>query len=176
MNLKTETGVTKWNEKMIERAKSIVRKGEPLHPVLFLKKGGDIGVIPLGRFSQDKEVLSTLLRAVVGAVNPDEYLYLTEAYMKEIDTKDASDSALGSLLVGGTLQVSQLPSAQEAITALYGDRKGEKLGVIVFRKRGKVVKFEPTRWLEGDELRGRFTGLRGRESEIPPESSYETDL
>jgi hypothetical protein len=156
----------RWYEQMIEKAKSIIRNGDPLHPVLFLKSGKEIAVIPLGRFSDNKEVLATVLHMIVQLVNPDAYMYMTEAYMKEVDTKDAGDSALGSLLVGGALQVSQLPSAKEAITILLGNRTSEKLGVIVFHRKESSINFEPTRWLEGDELKGRFTGLRGGEPNV----------
>lgn len=159
----------KWHDAVIGKAKSLLRKGEPLQPVLFLKSGKGIGVIPVGQISEDKEKLAAILHIIVQLTDPDEYLYLTEAYLKEVDTKDASDSALGSLLVDGTLQVSQLPSAQEAITVLFGDRKREKLGVIVFHRKDGAISFEPTRWLEGNELKGRFTGLRGGESIIPPD-------
>ena len=149
-----------WYEDMLERAKTFVQRGEEVHPILFLKKGSKIGILPLGQFAHDKEVVASLLHMVVQIEDPDEYLFVTEAFVKMIDTKDESENAVGKLLVSGTLQVSQIPSSKESIVVLYGDRKGEKLGTIVFERKGKEVAFETIKWLEGDEMKGRFTGLR----------------
>jgi hypothetical protein len=151
----------KWYEKMIEQAKSFIRNGHSLQPMLFMRSGKSVSIVHLGRFSENKEVLARILHVIVQLEDPDAYLYITEAYVKMLDAKDVGDAALGSLLVEGTIQVSQLPSAQEAITILLGDRKGEKLGMIVFKRENKSVVFEAIKWLEGDELKGRFTGLRG---------------
>lgn len=157
-----------WQNDLIKKAKGLLRAGQPLQPVLFLKSGKGVAVIPVGVITDDKEKLAAILHIIVQLTDPDEYLYLTEAYLKEVDTKDAGDSALGSLLVEGTLQVCQLPSRKEAITILYGNRVSEKLGVVVFHRKDQSISFEPTRWLEGDELKGRFTGLRGMEPHTPP--------
>ena len=149
----------RWYEQMIEKAKSFIQHGHALQPMLFLRSNKRVNIIPLSRFSDNKEILAAILHTIVQMEDPDEYLYLTEAFVKMVDTKDAGDSAVGSLLVEGTLQVSQLPSAKEAITLLLGDRKGEKLGMIIFKRENNSVVFEPLKWLEGDELKGRFTGL-----------------
>ncbi len=95
---------------------------------------------------------------------PKEYLFMTESYVKAIDQKEKADEALGKLVADGILHVSQLPSSQEATVALHGDRRGEKLGVIVFREKGERVTFSPIKWLKGDELKGRFVNLRERGS------------
>lgn len=150
----------RWYEKIIEQAKSFIRDGHDLQPMLFLRSDKHVNIIPLGRFSDNKEVLAALLHTIVQLEDPDAYMYVTEAFVKEINTKDAGDSAVGSLLVEGTLKVSQLPSAKDAITILLGDRKGERLGMIIFKRTGNSVVFEPLKWMEGDELKGRFTGLR----------------
>jgi hypothetical protein len=154
-----------WYEGMIEKAKGFIEKGEPLQPVLFLKhKKGSIGIVHLGRFTNDKDALSFMLRAAVRAEDPDEYMFLTEAYVKTFDQRDGGDYAIGKLIVDGTLKVSQVPSSKECITVLFGDRKAEKLGTIIFEKKGGLVAFEPIQWIEFDEMKGRFTGLRSRGS------------
>jgi hypothetical protein len=160
----------RWYEGMIEKAKSFIRSGEQLQPMLFLKTGKGVAILPLGRFSDNKDVLAKILHLIVQLEDPDAYMYLTEAFVRMVDAKDAGDSAIGTLLVDGTLAVSQLPSAQEAITILLGDRKGEKIGVVIFRRENKSVVFEPIKWLEGDELKGRFTGLRDGGSFFDPTS------
>jgi len=150
----------KWHENLIEKAKIFIRNGQSLQPVLFLRSDKKISIIPLGRFAGDKDDLATLLHMIVHFEDPDEYLYLTEAFVKIVDQKDAADSAVGALLAEGTLQVSQLPSAKEAITILLGDRKGERIGMIIFERHSNSITFEDIKWMEGDNLTGRFTGLR----------------
>jgi hypothetical protein len=153
----------KWHESMIEKAKGFIEKGESLQPVLFLKQKGRISIVHVGRFANDKDGLSFILHVAVQAENPDEYLYMTEAYVKIFDQKDGADVALGKLFVDGALQVSQVPSAKECITVLFGDRKAEKLGTIIFEKKDGSTVFEPIQWLEDGEMKGRFTGLRNQD-------------
>lgn len=150
----------KWHENLIEKAKVFIQNGQSLQPVLFLRSDKKISIIPLGRFAGDKDDLATLLHMIVHFEDPDEYMYLTEAYVKVVDQKDGGDTAVGTLLADGTLQVSQLPSAKEAITILLGDRKGERIGMVIFEREGKTILFEETKWMEGDSLSGRFTDLR----------------
>ena len=152
--------MTKWYEDIVKKAKSFIRKGESLSPVIFLMKKDSIDIVPLTLFADDKDVLASVLHLIVLREDPEEYVYLSEAYLKAIDTKDGGDTAIGKLLVSGTLQVSQVPSSKECIIVLYGDRKSEKLGTIVFERKKNTVKFQPIKWLEGDTLKGRFTGLR----------------
>jgi hypothetical protein len=153
---------TVWYERLIETAKKIIQKGEPLQPILFLRKGGKLGIVPLGPLADDKSALSFMLHVIVQWGDPDEYLFVTEGYLKMVDPKDEADTALGKLLVNGTLQVGQLASSEEGIVLLVGNREQEKLGTIVYRKRGKTVEFKRTEWIANGLLKGRFTGLRDR--------------
>jgi hypothetical protein len=121
---------------------------------------GKVEVVSLSIFASNKDVMSEAMRWLIRQYDPAEYLFLTEAWVKMFDRKNKGDQALGSLLVSGTLSVSELPSSQEAITILYGTRKEERLGFVRFDRHGKTVTFSPIKWLSGDEAKGRFIRLR----------------
>ena len=151
----------RWYEKMIETSKSFVRDGQSVSPVFFMKSNqGKLEIVSLSVFGDNKDVMSQAMRWLVRRYDPAEYMFVTEAYVKMLDLKDKSEQALGSLLVKGTLAVSELPSSQEAIVVLYGTRKEERLGFIRFQKQGTAVTFAPMKWLSGDEAKGRFMHLR----------------
>lgn len=151
---------TTWYLDFIEKAKHFLVKDQSLMPTLFLKKGRSIGIVGLGNLLDHKDVAVAILKDIIDDQNPDEYLLLMESWIKVVDLKDKSDQSLSSLVTEGTLQVSQLPSKQECITLLHGTRTEEKLGTIVFKRKEGQIDFELIKWMEGDELKGRFTGLR----------------
>jgi hypothetical protein len=150
----------KWYDRMIEKAKMIIRQGEPLQPVFFLKGREGIDVIPLDEFADDKNLMSELMRQLVRTRDPDEYLFISEAYVKMIDAKDGGDVAVGKLLVDGALSVSQVPSSKECISILHGNRKSERVGTVIFERKRSIVEFKPTQWSNEGELGGRLAGLR----------------
>jgi hypothetical protein len=156
----------KWYEKMVETSKSFLRDGKSVSPVFFMKHDqGELVVVSLSIFADNKDVMAGAMRWLIKRYDPAEYLFVTEAYVKMLDPKDKGEQALGSLLVEGTLSVSQLPSSEEAITVLYGNRTEERLGFVRFQKQGKTVTFSPIKWLSGDEAKGRFMHLRNVNSD-----------
>ena len=151
----------KWYEHMIETSKGFIRRGQTVSPVLFLMSDqGSLSIVSLSAFADNKEAMSAAMRWLIRKRNPAEYCFITESYVKMLKVDDEGDQALGSLLVDGSIQVSQLPSSQEALTVLHGTRRSERFGFIPFTKQGGKVTFGKTRWLGGDELKGRFVNLR----------------
>jgi hypothetical protein len=151
-----------WHFEMIERAKGFIKNGQPLAPVLFMLTRNNISITDLSAFMDDKDFLSFMLKELIHKHNPDAYLLLMESWMRMFDTKDEGEKGLSKLVFDGTVQVSQLPSAQDCITVVYGNRESEKMGMITFKNKGKSVKFEPIIWINENqgEVKGRFMGLR----------------
>ena len=147
-----------WYEKIIEEAKSNLRKSESLIPVFFLKKNDRLAIFDLTKLNEKKDFMVFILKQMVEELNPDEYLLLMEAWIQEAKAKE--DSSIVQLLDNGVLSVGQLPSSKDCISILHGDRSKEKVGFIVFEKQGKKVVFQPINWIADAEVQGRFTHLR----------------
>ena len=150
-----------WYDTMITQAQSIVKRGEELVPMFFMSKNGKLEILSLGSVSHDKDIMSVMMRALVGAFDPDEYLFISESFARMLNPHDETEQAIGKLVIEGTLQVSQLPSSKEAIVALYGDRQSERVCMIPFTRKKGHVTFEKPKWLT--EGKGRFMNLRGPE-------------
>lgn len=149
-----------WYINMIERAKEFIKNGQSLSPMMMMLKQENISIIDLSPVQNDKDFMSFLMKELVHKHNPDEYLVLMESWIKIFDIED---KGLSKLVFNGTIQVSQLPSAQDCITIVYGNRDGEKMGMITFKNKGKNAKFNPIQWMGGQDgikAGGRFVGLR----------------
>jgi hypothetical protein len=150
-----------WFEEMLNSAKEIIRERKPLNPVLLMVgEDENPGIVPLSQFLNDKDAMALVIKIMVERFNPEEYLLLMESYIKVLDQKDGADRAMGQLLVDGTVSVSQLPSAQECITVVYGTREGEKLGHVIFKRKGRQIHFEEINWWKEGKAEGRCLNLR----------------
>lgn len=144
---------------LITAAKRRIEKGEPLTPTLFCKNGKGVAVYSLA--ISESETLQKTLHKIVQEQNPDEYAYLSEAFIKMFDDNE-EDTPMRKLAEEGVLQVSQFPSAKDAIITLYGDRTSEKIGIILFENKDGSTIFEPITWADATDsnLTGGCTGLR----------------
>lgn len=148
-----------WYDVMISQAKVFIKKGQSLTKVMFLKTKDELDVVPLDQFGDDKDLMAVMMRSLIKAKDPDEYLVILESWMLKTNTKSPEDQALAKLVADGVLAVSQVSAKVECISVVHGTRTDERFGLIPFRRKGHQVTFEPIQWHTGEQ-KGRFCGLR----------------
>jgi hypothetical protein len=152
----------KWWEKMVLETQRLIRDGKSLGPIFFMQVDNAIRILPLGEIFVNKDEAATFLRLLVQKVDPDEYLLLMESWLKRYHAKDEGERGIAKLVESGVLEVNQLPSKQECLFVVYGDRNSEKSGFMLFERNGGKTQFQPIKWDTGMSVVGRFCNLRGK--------------
>ena len=143
---------------VLDTAKGIIRRGETLVPVLFLRLGDRVEVINLQVFP-DKDVMSEFMRFIIVSAKPREYLFLCESWLRMFDTKNPDELHESELVAGGEKQVSDLEDKEECILVVHGSKeKGERTGMIKIIRKKNEVEFSNIEWLPKN-IEGRMSNL-----------------
>ena len=149
---------SQWLDKITAFTKHLVKSGQTVLPVFFMRHGTETDIIPLSNLP-DKDMWSQLMRYLLLKFKPDEYVFISESWIKKFDTKKKDEKILSEEVAMGLKQVHDLENKSECIVVVYGDRlKGENTGLIQFERKGKDTKISDIEWLPKN-ISGRFSNL-----------------